>query len=90
LWLGGGGHFLATEVRSSAKPEDLPALLSRFGEVREFFPEAEALKVVGALASFYVDASLVRAAEREGLLVLSLGSGLLELRSAPGFKPRES
>lgn len=85
----GGEHFLATETRSRAKPEDLPELLSRFREVRGFFAEAEGLKVVGALASFYVDASLVRAAEREGLLVFGLGGGLLELLNTPGFKPRE-
>lgn len=84
-----GGYFLAAEVRSSARPEDLPALLSRFAEVRDFFPEAEGSKVVGALASFYVDASLIRAADREGVLVFGLGGGLLELLSSPGLKPRE-
>jgi hypothetical protein len=83
-----GGVFLATEVRSSARPEDIPVLLSRFAETREYFPEAEGLNVFGALASFYVDESLVRAAEREGLLVFGLSSGLLELLSSPERKPR--
>jgi hypothetical protein len=85
----GGQYFLATEVRSAARPEDLPVLLSRLGETRDYFPEADGLKVFGALASFYVDESLVRAAEREGLLVFGLSGGLLELLSPPDFKPRE-
>jgi hypothetical protein len=84
-----GGHFLATEVRTSARPEDLPVLMTRFAETRDYFPEAEGLGVFGALASFYVDASLIRAAEREGLLVFGLSSGLLELLSSPERKPRE-
>ena len=85
----GAGRFLAAEVRSSAKPEDLPALLSRFREVRDFFPEAEGMKVAGALATFYLDSSLVLAAEREGLFVFGLGSGLLEILNGPGFAPYE-
>ena len=84
-----GGCFLAAEVRSSARPEDIPVLLSRFAETRDYFPEAEGLKVFGALASFYVDASLIRAAEREGLLVFGLSGGLLELLSSPELTARE-
>jgi hypothetical protein len=45
--------------------------------------------VFGSIASFFIDPSVVRAAEREGLLVFGLGTGLLEVLNSPGFKPRE-
>ena len=84
----GGSDFLATEVRSHARPEELPALVSRFSEVRDFFPEAEGRRVIGALATFYVDPSLARAAEREGLYVFGLGGGLKEPLNTANFQPR--
>ena len=78
-----------TQVKSEARPEHLQELLTLLPEIRHYFPEAEGLKVAGALASFYVDPSLVRGAEGVGLLVFGLGGGLLELLNTPGFAPRE-
>jgi hypothetical protein len=85
----GGDYFLVTETRSRARPEDIQELLAVLPEVRHYFADAAGLKVVGALASFYVEPSLVRAAEREGLLVFGLGAGLLEPLNTADFKPRE-
>ena len=85
----GGGYFLVNETRKRGRPEDIPALLEILPKARLYFPQAEARKVVGSLASFYVDPSLVKGAERQGLLVFGLGGGLLEILNSPGFKPRE-
>lgn len=85
----GGGYFLVNETRKRARPEDIPALLELLPKARRYFPQAEALKVVGSLASFYLDLSLARGAERQGLLVFGLGGGLLEILNSPGFRPRE-
>jgi molybdopterin converting factor small subunit len=85
----GGGYFLLNETKRRVKPEDIPAVVALLPEVRDYFPQAEGLKVVGSVASFRVDASMVRAAEREGLLVFGLGGGLLEVLNSAGFKPRE-
>ena len=59
------------------------------GEARAYLPEAAGRKLVGAIASFRTDASLVRAAERQGLLVFGLGSELLEVLNSEGFRPSE-
>lgn len=85
----GGGYFLVNETRKRARPEDITALLELLPKAPLYFPQAEAMKVVGSLASFYVDPSLVKGAERQGLLVFGLGGGLLEILNSPGFKPRE-
>lgn len=81
--------FLVNETKSQARPEDVPALLEAVSEARGYFVEAEGRRVFGSLASFYIEPSLVLAAEREGLLVFGLGTGLLEVLNSRSFKPRE-
>jgi len=80
--------FLINETRSRLVPSAIPAFIEVLQEAREFFPEAEGKKVVGAMATFHMDSSLVRSGERKGLLMLGLGSGLMEILNASGFEPR--
>jgi hypothetical protein len=81
--------LLVTETKSQLRPEDLPAFEELLREAREYIPDAEGRRVVGALATFYVDQSLVRAGERQGFFMLGLSRGLMEILNAPGFRPRE-
>jgi hypothetical protein len=81
--------FLINETKSRVRPEDVPAFVETLAEARSFFPEAAGRRVVGALASFHVDPAVARAGERQGLLMLGLGGGLLEVLNAPGFTLRE-
>ena len=53
-----------------------------------FFPEFRGRKIIGALASLYVDGSLVRAAEKQGLVVLGFGEDVMDVLNAPGFVPK--
>ena len=85
----GGDVFLMGETRSVLRPSDVDEVLAALAEVRGFFPEAEGRRVIGALCSFRADPSLVRAAERQGLLVFGLSGGLMEVLNTPGFTPRE-
>lgn len=84
-----GGVFLVNSTKSRVRNEDIEPFVALLPEMRAYFPEAEDRKVVGSLASFYLEPSIVRAAERAGLIVFGLGGGLLELLNSPGFKPRE-
>ncbi len=84
----GGGVFLVVQTKSALAPEDIGRFLEALAEVRDYFPEAEGQRVVGALASFYVEPSLVLGGERQGLLMLGLSRGLLEVLNSPGFTPR--
>jgi hypothetical protein len=83
-----GDAFLVVETKNRLAPDDVHGALARLGEVREFFPEARERRVFGALASFHVDPSLVRAGERQGLLMLGLDTGLLRILNTPEFPPR--
>jgi hypothetical protein len=84
----GGGVLLVIQTKSALAPEDIGRFLEVLGEVRDYFPEAEGQRVVGALASFYVEPSLVLGGDRQGLLMLGLWKGLLEVLNSPGFTPR--
>jgi hypothetical protein len=83
-----GDVLLVTETRSTVRPEDIPALVALVEEARAYLPQAEGRSVVGGLAGFSLDPTLVTAGERQGLLMFGLGTGLLRVLNTPGFQPR--
>ena len=74
---------------SGVRPSDLDALSAAIAEVRNYFPEAHGKKVCAALASLYIDPSLVTAGERRGFLMIALGNDLAEVMNSEGFVPAE-
>jgi hypothetical protein len=86
LW--GPSVFLLGETKSQLTSEDITTFTERAPEVAQFFPEVEGRRLVGALASFRLDPPLVAYGERQGLLMLGLGTGLLQVLNADGFVPR--
>ncbi len=84
-----GDHVLVNETKGRLVPAHIPAFVERLGSVRDFFPEYADKRILGAIASLYVDESLVRLGERHGLIVLGFGQDLMDVLNAPGFVPRE-
>jgi hypothetical protein len=84
-----GDLLLVNETKSTVRPEDIPAFVAALREARDYLPEAEGKRIVGALAGFSVDPSLVAAGERQGLLMFGLGTGLLRVLNTPGFRPQQ-
>ncbi len=85
---GAGDVLLVNETKSTIRPDDISAFVALLDEAREYLPEAEGRRLVGGLAGFSVDPSLVAAGERQGLLMFGLGTGLLRILNTPGFQPR--
>ena len=83
-----GDVLLIAESKSTLRPEHVAEFRDKLGASREFLPEAVGKKVVGLLASFRLDPSLVAAGERQGLIMVGLGSGLLLVLNTQGFVPR--
>ena len=81
--------FLVCETKSRLRPEDLASLSNTIAEIRDFFPEANGKKVCAALASLYIDSSLVTAGEKRGFIMIALGNNLAEVMNSEGFKPAE-
>ncbi|MCU0241106.1 MAG: hypothetical protein MUF51_01630 [Vicinamibacteria bacterium] len=84
-----GGYFLLNETKGSLGPQDIPAFLDVLKAARDYFPEIEDRKVMGALGTFHVDPSLAKAGERAGLIMIGLNTGLLRILNSPDFSPAE-
>ena len=80
--------LLINETKSRLNPNDVENFVARLGEARSFLPEYSQRRIIGALASFYVDPSLIRFGERQGLLMLGASDGIMELLNEQGFVPR--
>ncbi|MFN7975371.1 MAG: hypothetical protein U0166_23960 [Acidobacteriota bacterium] len=83
-----GDHALVCETRSRLRPADVDAFVELMQQARSYLPEYEGKRIIGALGTLYADDSVVRCGERAGLLVLTLGQDLMEVRNSPGFVPR--
>ena len=83
----GGDILLVAESKSRLKPEYIGEFRDKLARSRDFLPEAAGKKVVGLVASFYLDPSLVTAGERQGLIMVGLGTGLLQVLNTQGFVP---
>ncbi|MEA3344840.1 MAG: hypothetical protein U9Q78_01105, partial [Chloroflexota bacterium] len=83
-----GEYVLINGTKSSLHVEDADDFVQVLSEVRGFFPEHAERKIIGALASLYVDESVVRYAQRLGLLVLGMSEEMMDLLNEPGFQPR--
>jgi hypothetical protein len=84
-----GDYILINETKSHLGPEDVADFLEVLPTVRDYFPEQADKHVVGAIASLYVDPSVVRRGEAEGLIVLGFGEDVMDVLNSPGFEPRE-
>jgi len=86
----GCGYVLIVESKVQLDDRDVAAFAERLPEAREYFPEFadKGYRFVGAVASLYVDPSVVAFAEKLGLIVLGSGDDLMEVLNSPGFTPR--
>jgi len=65
---------------------DVDSFMSDIAEFRTFFPEHDALPLVGILVSPGVEKNVLTYAEKQGFLVLAVGDELMEIKNQPGFK----
>lgn len=83
-----GDYLLVNETKSRLSPQDVTDFADMLPSVREFFPEMAEQKIVGVIASLYVDESLVRFAERRGLIILGFGEDVMDVLNSPDFSPQ--
>ncbi len=85
----GGDYLLINETKSQLDPEAVDKFIEVLQEAKDFFPQYKEKKVIGALASLYIDTSLVRHIEKQGLIAMAVGKNLMDVLNSPGFKPKE-
>ncbi len=84
-----GEYVYVDETKSTLDSEDVKDFIEDIQGFREFFPEYEGKKIIGVLASLYVDESVIKYAEKAGFLVFAVGEALMEVKNTKGFKPKE-
>ena len=80
-------YILINETKSRLRPEHLQPFRELLQNAHDFFPEYKNHQVIGALATFYVDPSLIKAGERQGFIMLGVIDGLMEPLNQAGFVP---
>jgi hypothetical protein len=83
-----GNYALFNETKSQLTHEKVKAFLDKLAIAREYFPEYQHHQIIGCVASLKIDTSLVRYANRQGLLVLAIGDELMGLQNEPDFSWR--
>jgi small-conductance mechanosensitive channel len=83
-----GDYILINETKSRLRSEDIADFVKSLEEVRDFLPEYADKQVIGTLASFYIDPNLVTHGERQGLIMLGVVDGLMEILNRRNFVPK--
>lgn len=75
-------------TKATLRIADVDSLRADIAAFRTFFPEHNALPLVGILVSLVLEKSLIAYAERQGFLVLAAGDELMEVKNRPDFEPK--
>ena len=81
-----GEYVLINETKTKLKPGHVDRMIEMLGEFRTFFPEYENKKLVGILASLYVEESIIRYAGRRGILIMCMGEETMEVVNGEDVK----
>lgn len=84
-----GEYVFVNSTKGTMRKNYIDDFIVEMGEFREFFPEYKEHKLVGLLASLYVDPGLTAYGERCGFYVLGLGDSPIAVLNAPGFRAKE-
>lgn len=84
---GCGDYLLINETKSRLGPADLDPFVELLQVARDYLPQYAERRIVGALASLYVDPTLITAGERRGILVLGMTDDAMEVLNSSDFRP---
>ena len=81
-------YLVINQTKSRLAAEDVARFVESLATVRDCFPEHAGKRVVGAIASLYVDPAVARYGDTQGVIVLGFGEDVMEVLNGPGFVPR--
>ena len=81
-------RVLICEAKSRLRPEQVRKFCEKLSEAREFLSEYEEKQIIGALGTFYIDRSLIKHGEGQGLIMLGVIDGLMQILNEDGFAPK--
>ncbi len=84
-----GEYVFVDSTKSTLDSDGVKEFVADIQEFRGFFPEYAKNKIVGILASLYVDEGILAYAGKMGFVVIAVGENLMEVKNPKGFKPKE-
>jgi hypothetical protein len=79
-------ELVVVEVKTTFKPEYVTEFTQKLGEFKKFFPQYNAYKILGAVASLKYEGQSDKHAYRSGLFVLrSTGDGIIKILNDKKF-----
>ena len=85
LFVAGSRHLFVCEAKSKVTPEKVADYLERVARIPEFFPEFAELKILPALASVFIDESMVKHLNRCRVYAVAFGDETMELLNKGAF-----
>lgn len=82
-----GDYVMINKTKGNLRSEDVTNLIEMISISREYFPEYNDWKIIGSVASVSIDESVVNFVTTKGILALSVGDELMDMRNPEGFKP---
>ncbi|MBF0536998.1 MAG: hypothetical protein HQL03_01960 [Nitrospirae bacterium] len=82
-------YVFLNSTKSSLSSESVNTFIKDLDGFKDIFHEYAAKKLVGILASLFVEKSVLAYAERRGLMVLGVGGWLMEVKNIQGFIPKQ-
>jgi hypothetical protein len=79
-------YVLINETKTKLKTGHVDEMIEMLKEFRTFFPEYENKKLVGILASLYVDESIIQYASKKGILIMCMGDETMEVVNGKDVK----
>ncbi len=83
-----GEYVLINETKNTFRPEYVTDFIKRLTQIRDYFPEYRDRQILGSVSSLRIDSSVVTQASHQGLLVFTVGEGLLQILNEAGFQPK--
>lgn len=81
--------MFVNSTKSTLDSDGVKEFAKDIQEFRGSFPEYAKNKVMGILASLYVDEGILSYAGKMGFVVIAVGDDLMEVKNTKGFKPKE-
>jgi len=81
-------YVFINETKSALRAEHIDNFYKLMQRIRDYFPEYQDKQFIGAIASLYVDKTLIQRGENLGLVVLGFGEELMDVLNSPGFTPK--
>ena len=84
-----GEYVFVDSTRSTLDSDSVKEFVEDIQAFWGFFPEFAKNKLVGILASLYVNEGILAYAGKMGFVVIAVGDELMEVKNPKGFKPKE-